>query len=173
MTVAGFHVRRAAADDGAGTSRVLQAVVAERVYSAIDRAWTADEQRAYIASLSHREALYVAADDSGQIVGSQSLELYSRTLPSMSHVAQLGTFVLPAWRGRGVGQALFAASARFAADAGYRKMVIQVRASNLPAQAFYRTLGFVECGRLRAQVRIDGREDDEILMEYFLPGSSQ
>jgi RimJ/RimL family protein N-acetyltransferase len=148
---------------------VLEAVVAERVHSAIDRAWSADEQRAYIESLSPREALHVAVDESGEIVGCQSVEAYSRALASMRHVAQLGTFVLPAWRGRGVGQALFTATTRFATDAGYRKIVIQVRASNAPAQAFYHRLGFVACGRLRAQVRVDDRDDDEILMEYFLP----
>jgi ribosomal protein S18 acetylase RimI-like enzyme len=31
-----------------------------------------------------------------------------------------------------------------------------VRASNVPAQAFYKRLGFAECGRLRAQVIVDG-----------------
>ena len=166
--VPAFAVRRAVPEDGPGTSRLLDSVVAERVYSAIDRAWNADEQRAYIQSLSEREALFVAVDDAGTIVGSQSLERYSHVLASMSHVAQLGTFVLPAWRGRGVGCALFAASSRFAVDAGYRKIVIAVRASNSSAQAFYRRLGFVACGRLRAQVILDDREDDEILMEYFL-----
>ena len=170
MTTATFQVRRARPDDGAGTSRVLEAVVAERVYSAIDRAWSPEEQREYIRSLSDREALHVAADSAGQIVGSQSVEMYSRALSSMRHVAQLGTFVLPAWRGRGVGQALFDASRGFAAAAGYSKIVIQVRASNAGALAFYRRLGFAECGRLRGQVMLDDREDDEILMEYFLPG---
>ena len=38
----------------------------------------------------------------------------------------------------------------------------------VPAQAFYKGLGFVECGRLGAQVVIDGEEDDEIVMEFFL-----
>ena len=135
------------------------------MHSAIDRAWTADEQHAYIEALSSREALHVAIEASGRIIGSQSLELYSRSLPSMSHVAQLGTFVLPEYRGRGVGRALFAMTRRFAESAGFRKIVIQVRASNAGARAFYRCLGFVECGRLRAQVIVDGREDDEILME--------
>jgi hypothetical protein len=51
---------------------------------------------------------------------------------------------------------------------GYQKLVIQVRASNLPAQGFYKRLGFVECGRLRAQVIVEGTQDDEILMELFL-----
>ena len=143
-------------------------IVAERVHSAIDRAWTPAEQRAYIASRSPREALHVAVDATGQIVASQSLDLYSNVLESTAHVAQLGTFVRPEWRGRGVGQALFDASRRFAESAGYRKIVIQVRASNADAQAFYRRLGFAECGRLRRQVVIDGVEDDEIVMEYFI-----
>jgi ribosomal protein S18 acetylase RimI-like enzyme len=51
---------------------------------------------------------------------------------------------------------------------GYRKILIQVRASNIPAQMFYRQLGFVQCGRLARQVLIDEQEDDEILMEFFL-----
>src|SRR5688572_31668660 len=66
------------------------------------------------------------------------------------------------------GRALFASTAGFAAAAGYRKLVIQVRGSNAAAQRFYGRLGFVECGRLRAQVVIDGRPDDEVVMEYFL-----
>ena len=47
-------------------------------------------------------------------------------------------------------------------------MVIQVRSSNESAQAFYKKMGFRECGRLVRQVRIHGVEDDQILMEYFL-----
>ena len=50
----------------------------------------------------------------------------------------------------------------------YTKLVVQVRGTNVHAQTFYRRLGFAECGRLSRQVLIDGREDDEILMELFL-----
>jgi RimJ/RimL family protein N-acetyltransferase len=166
-----FHIRRATADDAEGVSAVLRRVASERVYSAIDRAWPVDDQRRYLASLSHREAFHVAIAGSGDTVGYQSLDLYSPALSSMAHVGQLGTFLLPDWRGRGVGRALFNATTQFAASAGYRKLVIQVRASNLPAQRFYQRQGFVECGRLRAQVVIDGREDDEIVMECFLTPS--
>ena len=110
----------------------------------------------------------MAIADTGELVGYQSLDRYSTILPSMAHVGALGTFLLPAWRRHGVGQALFDATRRFAASAGYRKFVIQVRASNQPAQAFYKQLGFVECGRLRAQVIVDGTEDDEVVLEFFL-----
>ena len=63
---------------------------------------------------------------------------------------------------------LWSATGSLAREVGYRKLVIQVRASNTAAQAFYRRVGFEECGRLTRQVIIDGVEDDELLMELFL-----
>ena len=163
-----MHVRRASADDAEGIARILEAIAAERVYSAIDRAWPVDQQRAYLASLTPREAFHVAVAPSGEIVGYQSLDRYSPILPTMAHVGALGTFLLPGWRGRGVGRALFAATTAFAEAAGYRKFVIHVRASNQAAQRFYEKVGFTECGRLRAQVLVDGQLDDEVVMEFFL-----
>jgi RimJ/RimL family protein N-acetyltransferase len=163
-----IRVRRASPEDAAGIARVLERVVSERVHSAIARAWTAEEQHRYLESLSPREAFHVAIDATGGVVGYQSVDRYSSILSSMAHVAQLGTFLLPEWRGRGIGQHLFDATRRFAVSAGYRKLVIQVRGSNLAAQAFYARLGFVACGRLRDQVVIDGTTDDEVVMELFL-----
>jgi len=146
----------------------MQTIASERVHSAIDRAWSAEEERAYLATRSSRQAVHVAVDGSGSIVGCQVLDAYSGLLPATSHVGELGTFLLPEWRGRGVGRALFDVTCAFARAASYRKFVIMVRASNTAAQAFYTRLGFVMCGRLTEQVILDGRADDEILMEYFL-----
>ena len=168
MTAAGFHVRRGSAEDAPGIVTVLEVVVSENLYSAINRAWTVEQQRTYLASLSSREAFHVAIDVSGRIVGYQSLDLYSGILPSMAHVGTLGTFVLPDWRERGVGRALFMATSQFARSSAYRKLVIQVRASNLAAQHFYKQCGFTECGRLTDQVLIGGQMDDEVVMECFL-----
>jgi RimJ/RimL family protein N-acetyltransferase len=168
MSLAGIEIRRAVEDDAQGIVAIVQTVAAERVYSAITRPWTVDGERSYLASLSAREAVHVAVSDAGEIVGFQSLDLWASTLESMSHVGQIGTHLVPAWRRRGVGGALFRATAAFARRSGYRKLVIQVRAANVSGQAFYRLLGFRECGRLTRQVNIDGVEDDEILMELFL-----
>jgi RimJ/RimL family protein N-acetyltransferase len=163
-----LRVRKAVEDDAQGIADVMHAVVSERGYSAIDRAWSADEERLYLRSLSAREGIHVAVAASGLIVGCQNLDLYSPVLSAMSHVGQVGTFILPSWRRQGVGQALFGVTRRFASTAGFRKIVITVRASNDSAQSFYRRLGFVECGRLRKQVVIDGLEEDEVLFELFL-----
>ena len=129
--------------------------------------WSVEEERRYLESLSAREAIHVAVDDVQGIVGLQVLDLWSPVLDSMAHVGQLGPFLLPRYRGRGVGRQLWSATLAFARDAGYRKLVIQVRGSNKPAQAFYRQLGFRECGRLARQVIIDGVEDDEVMMELL------
>jgi ribosomal protein S18 acetylase RimI-like enzyme len=160
-------IRRATVADAAGIAAVAGTVAAERIHSAIDRAWTVEEEARYLASQSSREALHVAVHGTRGIVGFQSIDLWS-PLTSMGHVGQIGTFLLPDCRRTGLGRQLWAATSSFARAAGYRKCVIQVRASNPAAQAFYRGLGFKQCGRLTRQVTIDGVDDDELLMELFL-----
>jgi len=161
------QIRLASPIDAAGIVAVLAAIAAERIYSAIDRVWIVGREARYLAWLSSREAFHVAVNAAQDIVGFQSLDLWSQLLSSMAQVGQVGTFLLPKWRGRGAVHQLWGATATFAREAGYRKLVIQVRASNSLAQAFYGHLGFQECGRLTRQVMIDGVEDDEVLMEFF------
>ncbi|HEU0168517.1 MAG TPA: N-acetyltransferase [Chloroflexota bacterium] len=163
-----LDIRKATEDDAAGIRRVWEDVTAQAIYSAVEEPWSVDEERAYLRALSPREAVHVALDPGGQIVGFQHLDLWSSSLRSMSHVGQLGTFVLASRRREGIGQRLFAATRAFALAGGYEKLVIQVRASNDVAQRFYVSLGFTPVGRLGRQVLIQGTYDDEVLMELFL-----
>ena len=167
-----LEIRRALPEDAAGIVAVLEVVAAERIHSAIDTVWTVEQEASYLKSLSRRESFHVAVDARTGIIGFQSLDLWSALLPSMAHVGQVGTFLLPGWRGLGVGRQLWKATESFAREAGFQKLAIQVRASNSPAQSFYRRLGFKECGRLTRQVIIDGVAEDEVLMEFFLAGGS-
>ncbi len=161
-----ISLRRATVEDAASLAAIIQAIVAERDYSAIDRAFTPAEERDYIQSLSPRESIFVAEVD--QVIGFQSLELWARTIPSMNHVGELGTFISSAWRRRGVGHQLAGQTFSFARANGFEKLVIFVRAKNTGAQRFYQSLGMVPCGRLARQVKIAGEYDDEIMMEVFL-----
>jgi GNAT superfamily N-acetyltransferase len=160
-------IRHATGEDAHGISAVWEAIVAERDHSAVDRAFSPQEERAYIESLSPREAVFVA-EVASHIVGFQSLDLWVRYLSSMDHVGQLGTFVLKDWRGQGIGRQLAERTFAFARDNGYEKLLIWVRGKNPGAQGFYKGIGFVERGRLSRQVRIAGEYDDEILMERVL-----
>lgn len=161
-------IRRAAPEDAAGIVSTLRVVVAERIHSAIDRVWAVEDERCYLEALSPREAVHVAVDDAQGIVGLQILDRWSPILDSMAHCGQIGTFLLPEWRGRGLARQLWNVTLAFAREAQYRKLVIYVRGSNVHAQAFYEHLGFQQCGRLTRQVVIDDVEDDELLMELFL-----
>ena len=154
--------------DAEDIAELFALIAGERVHSAIDRPFTASEQRDYISSLSAREGIFIAENQENEMVGFQTLEAWARSIHSMRHVAQLGTFLPRDSRRQGIGSALFTHTAAFARRAGYTKLVIQVRASNSAALAFYRKLGFEPAGRLRRQVMIDGVEDDELLFELFL-----
>src|SRR6516165_1100704 len=103
LGMANTRIRPASAADASAIAAVLEMIVAERVHSAIERVWTVDEERRYLESLSPREALHVAVDADQGIIGFQSLDLWAPLLTSMAHVGQLGTFLLPEWRGKGVG----------------------------------------------------------------------
>jgi RimJ/RimL family protein N-acetyltransferase len=164
----GFSVRMATTADAEPIIAILEEVAAERIYTAITKPWSAAEQRRYTAALSCREAIHVAETERKEIIGYQVLELWAPTLQSMAHAGQIGTFVRAASRGQGAGAALFRATATFAFAQNYAKFIAQVRSRNAGALAFYSRIGFRECGRLTRQVRADGEEDDEILMEYFL-----
>lgn len=80
-------VRLATPDDAVAMAAVLRVIVSERVHSAIDRAWTADAERAYLTSLSSRKVVHVAVDGD-RIVGLQVLDRWStldELLPFRDH----------------------------------------------------------------------------------------
>jgi ribosomal protein S18 acetylase RimI-like enzyme len=162
-----IHIRRATPSDAQALSAVWEIVCAERVYTAVNRPFTAQQERDYLASLSDREGIFVAEVD-GRIAGFQSLDLWAKYTDSFDHVGVMGTIVLPQWRRKGIGRRLAQHTLAYARAHGYEKVVIYVRAGNTDAQSFYRSLGFVRRGVLERQVRIDGQYEDEVFMELFL-----
>ena len=158
---------RATLDDAEAISTVWETVCAERVYTAVNLAFTPQQERDYIASLSDREGIFLAEVD-GRIAGFQSLDLWARYSDSFDHVGVMGTIILPGWRRRGIGHRLAEHMLAFARANGYEKIVIYVRRGNASAQAFYHSLGFVSKGMLARQVKIDGQYEDEVFMELFL-----
>jgi GNAT superfamily N-acetyltransferase len=114
-------IRPGVPSDAPGIAAVLEVIASERIHSAIDRAWSVDEERRYLESLSPREAIHIAVDTEDRIVGLQVLDRWSPVLGSMAHVGQIGTFILPAWRGRGVGRLLWAVTLPFRPRRGLPK----------------------------------------------------
>jgi dephospho-CoA kinase len=162
-----LHIRPATLADAEGTAAVLNSIVREGGRTVADRTYTPAQERAFMRRLPQRSFLMVAQP--GKVIaGFQVVEPYATYTAAMDHVASLGTHVVAPARGHGLGRAMSRSTFAAARAAGFSKLVIQVRADNPDAQAFYLALGFKPCGRLSRQAFVDGRYVDELLYELFL-----
>jgi ribosomal protein S18 acetylase RimI-like enzyme len=157
-------IRRATPEDARQVADVMNFVIAEGKYTAFDKPFSEEDERDFIASLGSRSALHVAEID-GQIVGVQSIDVFTDLADSVRHVATMGTWLRADARGRGIGGALAAESFSFARNHDYLKVVIQVLADNERALRFYRGLGFRDIGIALQHVRLAGEFHDEIYLE--------
>jgi len=98
----------------------------------------------------------------GEIVG--FLDLRRSPRPRLQHTGQFGISVRKdRWR-QGVGRILLSELLDWAVSVGMRKIDLRMRADNVGAQALYRSLGFVEEGRVTRAMMIGGEFFDELLM---------
>jgi L-amino acid N-acyltransferase YncA len=162
-----FLIRKATTQDAEEISAIWTVICSERIFSAVTKPFTPQEERKYISSLFDREGIFVAEIE-GQIIGFQSLDKWAEYSDSFAHVGVIGTFVLPEWRKRSIGYKLARHTFNFARKHNYEKIVIYVRAKNSGAIAFYKKLGFVQKGVLSRQIKVDDQYEDEIFMELFL-----
>jgi len=160
-------VRQATVNDAKQVADVVNSVIAEGKYTAFDRPFSEEEEKDFICSLGSRSALHVAEIDEN-IIGVQSIDLFSTFADSVSHVATMGTWLRSDFRGRGIGRSLAEESFSFARGHGYRKVVIQVLADNEQALRFYRSLGFRDIGLSKEHVRLADKFHDEIYLEKEL-----
>lgn len=100
----------------------------------------------------NRLARYVVARAGDGIVGFAGVWL----MVDEAHVTTFG--VHPDWRRQGIGRQLLLNLAELARTIGARRLTLEVRVSNLAAQALYRTFGFEVTGR-RPRYYTDDGED--------------
>ncbi len=162
-------VRRDDLADAAGIAHILNNVIAGGRFTALAGHWTPEDEQAFLQGLGPRSEAFVAAVE-GSIVGFQVIEPFVNYTSTMAHVAQLGTYVLAEFRGRGIGRKLAAATLAFGRAQGYEKAVIYVLAHNEGGLAYYRSLGFTARGTLTRQTKIGGVYYDEVFMELHFGG---
>ncbi|GAB4534996.1 MAG: GNAT family N-acetyltransferase [Anaerolineae bacterium] len=166
----GVRVRRSTPADAPAVIAAIETVCAEGIFFqtdnfVLDRHWEAVLYRPGDAP----QHLLAVAELEGQLIG--HVRLFSGMCGAKDrHVAELGVLVLPAYRGRGVGQLLVAYALDWAGEQGLKKIVLNVFATNHRALRLYRRLGFVLEGTRKMQYNIKGQYVDEFLMAKFLPG---
>ena len=96
---------------------------------------------------------------------------YTIALPGVDELHLLNITVSPSQQGRGRGSRLLAALEAAASAHDLEGVWLEVRQSNLRAQALYRRRGYREAGRRRRYYPAPGGREDAILMTLALPGA--
>lgn len=118
------------------------------------------------ANIDHGYPHVVALAD-GALVGWCDITPEGR--PLKRHVGLLGIGVVAGWRRRGIGNALINAALARAAQAGFLRIELSVRADNAAAIALYRKHGFVQEGLKRFAVRVPDGFEDVVIMARVSP----
>lgn len=120
-----------------------------------------------ISGMSPQDQMLVAEVD-GVVVGSAGL--HGNANPRRAHAASLGLSITDAWQGQGIGRKLLTALIDIADHwLGLQRLELSCYTDNEKALGLYRSLGFVEEGRLRGFALRAGQFADVITMARFHP----
>jgi L-amino acid N-acyltransferase YncA len=161
-------VRAATPGDAAAIAGVLNPIIEDGRYSALDTTFSVDEERAFIEQFPARGIFHVAVDESGTVAGFQVFEPLAPHLHALDHVGTIGTYVDLARRRQGIASHLFAATFEAAVAKGYEKIFTFVRADNPAALATYLRHGFTVVGTAKRHAKIRGVYIDEVMIERQL-----
>jgi RimJ/RimL family protein N-acetyltransferase len=116
---------------------------------------TLEEEVAFIRkNIESPTSLFLAAWERDRIVG--SLALTGNTRRKIRHQAVIGMMVSADRRGRGIGRALLRAVIDWARESPTLEILtLAVFPENAPAYELYRSMGFIEYGRLPGALRND------------------
>ena len=119
--------------------------------------WREDD---FVRCLRQRDCIGMAAEHREQVVGFMVYEL------TKTRIHLLNFAVAPEFRHRGVGSRMVAELAKKLSAQRRRRITLEVRESNLPAQLFFRAAGFRAVSVLREYY--DDTPEDAYCMEYRL-----
>ena len=110
------------------------------------------ENAFYNELTGNRFASYIIAEQEGHIIGYCGVWV----VIDEAHITNIA--ILPAFRGKKIGEALLRTAMKYARMRGACKMSLEVRQSNEVAQRLYRKLGY-EPGGIRKNYYTDNYED--------------
>jgi ribosomal protein S18 acetylase RimI-like enzyme len=163
-------IRPAEPSDARAFLEFWKAIVAEQRFVRTEEVRT--PLRAYRRRFRRRSDLEtdIVAYDGDRLVGHVNVQRERH--PVTHHVASLSIAVAADARGRGIGRRLMDEAIAWSTRAGIEKLVLSVYPHNEAALALYRSVGFVEEGKLARHSRKSYGYEDEILMAAWIGGDS-
>ena len=163
-------IRCARPEDAPGLAAAERAIasVPRRLASRPDEIEDAAIRATIVELGADARGIFLVAEDAGTLVGHAFLE--PLPLAVTAHVVRLTIAVHEDWQHQGIGRALMTELLAWArATPGVDKVELQVRSSNQPAIALYRSLGFVEEGRKTRGLKLGpGHYLDDIYMALWV-----
>lgn len=146
--------------------QAVDRVARERNFLASTRGFPPEETREFVQDIIARNLAQYFAVEGEDVVG--WCDIIPRPYEGMEHVGIMGIGVVPEWRNRGVGIQLWQATLEHARSKnGIEKVELEVFQSNLSAVNFFIKAGFQIEGRREKARRLDGKDDNIILMGRF------
>jgi RimJ/RimL family protein N-acetyltransferase len=162
-------------EDAELVAACVEAVSRERRYLANTSGFSAEQTRAFIASLRDGGGIQIVVVAGAEIVG--WCDVNPMPFEGMRHVGHLGMGLLPAFRGQGLGRRLVREALSYVFSRSLTRVELEVFASNRIAIGLYEREGFVIEGRKRCARFLDGAEDDILIMgclrDEWLSSASQ
>ncbi|HET7204739.1 MAG TPA: GNAT family N-acetyltransferase [Steroidobacteraceae bacterium] len=146
----------------AGFHAALDSVAREGRYLAMLQAPPYASTRRFVLDSLKGGAIHVVALAGDDVVG--WCDLRPKAALGLRHSAVLGLGVVRQYRGQGLGSSMLATTLEMAETRGLHRVELVVRADNETAIALYRRFGFVEEGRCRQYLSLDGVSHDALLM---------
>ena len=124
------------------------------------RPWSREDFRREIEE--NKAARYLVITVAGRVIG------YAGAWIVLDECQVTNIAIAEPWRGQGYGHALTAELLQYLSNYGAAYVTLEVRVSNLPAQALYKRLGFITVGK-RKRYYEDNGEDAFLMLCEHLP----
>ncbi|MEW9121215.1 MAG: GNAT family N-acetyltransferase [Thermotaleaceae bacterium] len=131
---------------------------------------TVNEEEEFIRQkLEDSQALHIIAEIDGNIVG--ALGFQGNNLKRYRHQGEFGLSVLKQYWNRGIGSSLLDTLLKWAEGNNFRRISLQVDATNEKARRLYERFGFVTEGRLVEDINMgNGMYRDSLIMARYSRG---
>lgn len=162
-----FVIRPSRDTDAPELAALIDAVAAEGEFLvAVPGEPDTIEQSARLVSIVMEGGVSLSLEVDGAMAG--NLMIHRRAGRHYAHVAEIAIVVSNAHRREGLGRLLMEMGIAWSRAVGIAKLSLQVFPDNAGAIALYRSLGFIDEGVARGEVRMPSGERDLLLMALAL-----
>jgi ribosomal protein S18 acetylase RimI-like enzyme len=143
----------------------VDVVAKEKRFLALQEAPPLESTREFVKGILASGQVQYVALDGDRVVG--WCDILVPKLAAFSHVGTVGMGLLPEYRGNGIGRRILETAIKAAFSTGIERIELLVYETNPQAIRLYRSLGFVEEGRMARKAKIGGAYLGMICMALF------